>query len=84
MATTEEKITEMYDAQLASKKAQLQQDHETNNAALDAAQQKNQKATDVNLNRTAVEAQKDMMNDAEYYAASGLEMVQKRKIIQLF
>lgn len=72
MAKTEEKITQMYDAQLKSQKAQLQKDNDAANASLDKAQLQNQKTTDANLNRVAVEAQKDMMNDAEYYASSGL------------
>lgn len=72
MAKAEEKITQMYDAQLKNQKAQLQKDNDAANANLDKAQRENQKATDASLNRVAVEAQKDMMNDAEYYAASGL------------
>ena len=70
--TTEEMIKQMYESQLASQKEQLATDYAAADSRLTAQQQQNQKVTDENLNRTAVEAQKDAINRAEYYAAAGL------------
>lgn len=72
MAKTEDKIAQMYDAQLKSQKTQLKKDNDAANASLDKTKQDNQKTMDESLNRVAVESQKNMMNDAEYYASSGL------------
>lgn len=70
--TTEELIKQMYGANLESQKQQLTQNHNAGNAALDEAKKQNQAAADANLNRTAVEAQKRAMSDAETQNASGL------------
>lgn len=70
--TTEDMIKQMYESQLASQKEQLATDYAAADSRLTAQQQQNQKVTDENLNRTAVEAQKDAINRAEYYAAAGL------------
>jgi membrane protein involved in colicin uptake len=70
--TTEEQIRKMYEGRLNSQKTQLQDDYNKAVTNLDAQKQQNQETTDANLNRTAVEANKRAMNDAEYYAASGL------------
>lgn len=70
--TTEDMIKQMYESQLASQKEQLTTDYSAADSRLTAQQQQNQKVTDENLNRTAVEAQKDAINRAEYYAAAGL------------
>lgn len=72
MASTEEQIKQMYGSSLASKKEQLATDYENALSSLDQQKIDNQKVTDANLRRTAVEAQKAKMNNEEYYAASGL------------
>ena len=72
MSTTEEQIKKMYESQLATRKEQLDTDYAQALSDLDAQQQKNQKATDANLNRTAVEAQKAAVNHAELQNAYGL------------
>ena len=69
---TEEQIRKMYEGKLNSQKTQIQADYDKAVTNLDAQKQKNQETTDAKLNRTAVEANKRAMNDAEYYAASGL------------
>ena len=70
--TNEQRIKEMYGANLESQKQQLAQSYQTSDSALNAAKQQNQKVTDANLNRTAVEAQKAAMSDAEIQNAQGL------------
>ena len=70
--TTEDQIKQMYEAQLKSQNEQLTNDYNAAASNLDAQKQQNQQATDANLNRTAVEAQKRALNDEEYYAAAGL------------
>ena len=70
--TTEDMIKQMYASQLASQKEQLATDYAAADSRLTAQREQNQKVTDENLNRAAVEAQKDAINRAEYYAAAGL------------
>lgn len=70
--TSEDMIKQMYEAQLKSQNQQLTNDYNKVASDLDVQKQQNQQATDTNLNRTAVEAQKRAMSDAEYYAAAGL------------
>lgn len=72
MSTTEEKIAQMYESQLKTQKEQLDTDYKQAVLGLDAQQKKNQQATDANLNRTAVEAQKAAVNNAELHNAYGL------------
>lgn len=72
MSTTEEMINKMYDSQLTSQKEQLGTDYAAADARLTEQKEKNQKATDANIHRTNVAAQKAAVSDAEYYAASGL------------
>ena len=72
MSTTEEMIKNMYESQLKSQKEQLDTDYKQAVLGLDAQQKKNQQITDVNLNRTAVEAQKAAVNNAELHNAYGL------------
>lgn len=72
MPTNEELIKQMYDSNLASQQAQLQQDYETADSELAAAKEKNAKVTDQNLTRTAVEGQKAVMNMTELHNAQGL------------
>ena len=72
MSTIEEKIAQMYDSQLKFQKEQLDTDYMQAVLDLDAQQRKNQQATDANLNRTAVEAQKAAVNNAELQNAYGL------------
>lgn len=72
MSTVEEKIAQMYDSQLKSQKEQLDTDYKQAILDLDAQQKKNQQTTDANLNRTAVEAQKAAVNNAELHNAYGL------------
>ena len=72
MPTIEEKIAQMYESQLKSQKEQLDTDYMQAILDLDAQQRKNQQATDANLNRTAVEAQKAAVNNAELHNAYGL------------
>lgn len=69
---SEEQIRKMYESSLGAQKNKLQADYESAATDLDVQKEKNQQATDANLNMTAVEAQRRAMNDAEYYAASGL------------
>ena len=70
--TQEEKIKQMYAANLASQKETLQQDYQKADAEYVRQQEKAQKATDENLTRTAVEAQKEAVNNAEVNNATGL------------
>lgn len=72
MSTTEEMIKNMYESQLKSQKEQLDTDYMQAVLDLDAQQKKNQQITDTNLNRTAVEAQKAAVNNAELHNAYGL------------
>ena len=72
MSTTEEQIKKMYASQLKSQKEQLDTDYAGALSQLDEQQQKNAKATDANLNRTAVEAQKAAVGSAELQNAYGL------------
>jgi hypothetical protein len=70
--TLEEQIHKMYDSSLASQKETLAQDYQKADSALTAEKQQAQKTTDVNLTRTAVEAQKAAVNNAELHNAYGL------------
>ena len=70
--TQEERIKQMYAANLASQKEALQQDYQKADADYVQQQEAAKKATDANLTRTAVEAQKAAINNAEVNAASGL------------
>lgn len=72
MSTTEEMIKNMYESQLKFQKEQLDTDYKQAILDLDAQQKKNQQTTDANLNRTAVEAQKAAVNNAELHNAYGL------------
>lgn len=70
--TPEERINQMFDANLASQKETLTQDYQKADADYVRQQEKTQKAADANLTRTAVEAQKEAVNNAEMNNASGL------------
>lgn len=70
--TNEELINQMYDASLAGQKAQLEQTKDQGMADLQAEQERLQKQTDANLNRTYVEAARDQRNYAEIQNAYGL------------
>ena len=70
--TNEELIKQMYDASLAGQKAQLEQNRDQGLADLQAEQERLQKQTDANLNRTYVEAARDQKNYAEVQNAYGL------------
>lgn len=70
--TQEEKINQMYDANLASTKETLEQDYKNADAEYVRQQEQAQKTTDENLTRTAVEAQKEAVNNAEINNAAGL------------
>ena len=72
MANTEEQIKKMYQSQLNSQKEQLKQDYLQADSDLTAQKANAQKATDANLNRTMVEAQKAAVSNAELRNASGL------------
>lgn len=72
MAKIEEQIEKMYAANLASQTERLEQDRAKAEADLVAQQEKAQKAMDANLTRTAVEAQKAAVNNAELHNAAGL------------
>ena len=69
---SEEYINKMYDSRLAGQKETLQQNYDQGTAALDREQQRQQKATDVNLTRTYVEANKAAKNYNEVQNAYGL------------
>lgn len=66
------KIEEIYAAQLAAQKERLKQDYTAADSDLTHQKQLNQKATDANLTRTAVEAQKAAVGNAELHNAYGL------------
>ncbi len=66
------KIEEIYAAQLAAQKEQLKQDYTAADSDLTHQKELNQKNTDANLTRTAVEAQKAAVSTAELHNASGL------------
>lgn len=72
MATSEELLKQSYAANLDKQKATLEQNYNASNADLAEQQVKAQKQTDANLNRTAVEAQKQRQNYAETQGAYGL------------
>ena len=72
MSTNEELIKQMYDSNLASNKAQLQQNYQKADSEYAAAKEQNAKTTDANLTRTAVEGQTAAMNMAQLHAAQGL------------
>ena len=72
MANTKELIEQMYGSSLESAKQQLQQDYDSNISALDQQKAENEKATQVKLNRTAVEADKAKKNYLEVQNAYGL------------
>ena len=72
MSTTEDQIKKMYSAQLDAQKEQLKQGYIQADAEYAAEKEKAQKATDANLTRTAVEAQKAAVNNAELHNAYGL------------
>lgn len=72
MSTTEDQIKKMYSSQLASQQEQLKQGYLQADAEYAAEKEKAQKTTDANLNRTAVEAQKAAVNNAELHNAYGL------------
>lgn len=68
----EEYINKMYDSSLAGQKETLKQNYDQGSADLDEEQQKQQKATDANLTRTYVEANKAAKNYNEVQNAYGL------------
>jgi hypothetical protein len=70
--TNEDMINQMYDASLAGQKSQLAQSRDQGMADLQAEQERLQKQTDANLNRTYVEAARDQKNYAEVQNAYGL------------
>ncbi len=73
MATNDQEyINKMYDSSLASQKETLKQNYEQNVSNLETEQQKAQKQTDANLNRTYVEAEKAAKNYNEVQNAYGL------------
>ena len=69
---SEEYINKMYDSSLAGQKQTLQQNYDQGTADLDREQQRQQKATDANLTRTYVEANKAAKNYNEVQNAYGL------------
>ena len=69
---TTEQLKELYSSQLASQKEQLKQGYMQADAEYAAEKEKAQKVTDANLTRTAVEAQKAAVNNAELHNAYGL------------
>lgn len=81
MADMEQYIKNMYGNKAASQKEQLTRDYLKADSDLTAEQQKSQKTTADNLNRTAAESKMAAMNSNEYYAAAGLSsgaMMQSR------
>lgn len=68
----EEYINKMYDSSLSSQKEKLKQNYDQGATDLEREQQKQQKATDANLTRTYVEANKAAKNYAEVQNAYGL------------
>lgn len=69
---SEEYINKMYDSSLAGQKETLKQNYDQGTTDLEREQQKQQKATDVNLTRTYVEANKAAKNYNEVQNAYGL------------
>ena len=65
-------INKMYDDSLESQKQTLASDYENNVSNIDASMEKQQKATDANLNRTYVESAKAAKNYGEVQNAYGL------------
>jgi hypothetical protein len=65
-------LEQIYAAQLKAQKEQLAQDHAAAEENLNYQKDQTQQATDANLNRTAVESQKSVVNQAELHNASGL------------
>lgn len=72
MSTTEDQIKKMYSTQLDAKMEQLKQEYTQADEAYAAEKEKSQKTTDANLTRTAVEAQKAAVSNAELHDAYGL------------
>lgn len=67
-----EQINKMYDSSLTSQKETLAQDYQQADSDLTAEQEQSRKTTQTNLNRTAVEAQKAAVSNAELQNAYGL------------
>ena len=67
-----EYINKMYNGSLESQKQTLASGYENNVSNIDASMEKQQKATDANLNRTYVEAAKAAKNYGEVQNAYGL------------
>lgn len=67
-----EYINKMYDGSLESQKQTLASGYENNVSNIDASMEKQQKATDANLNRTYVESAKAAKNYGEVQNAYGL------------
>lgn len=65
-------INKMYDGSLESQKQTLASGYENNVSNIDASMEKQQKATDANLNRTYVESAKAAKNYGEIQNAYGL------------
>lgn len=65
-------INKMYDGSLESQKQTLSSGYENNVSNIDASMEKQQKATDANLNRTYVESAKAAKNYGEVQNAYGL------------
>lgn len=65
-------INKMYDGSLESQKQTLASGYENNVSNIDASMEKQQKATDANLNRTYVESAKAAKNYGEVQNAYGL------------
>lgn len=72
MSTTEQQLKDLYSRQLAAEKSQLQQEYAAADAEYANEKKTLQKTTDKNLNRTAVEAQRAAVNQAELHNAYGL------------
>ena len=70
--TNADLISQMYDSNLASTNASLEQQYTKADSDLLATKEKNAQATDQNLNRAAVEGQKAAMNMAQLHSAQGL------------
>ena len=68
----EEYINKMYNGSLESQKQTLASGYENNVSNIDASMEKQQKATDANLNRTYVESAKAAKNYGEVQNAYGL------------
>jgi hypothetical protein len=72
METNQDYINKMYDSNLESQKAAMEQEYAKNQSNLDARQEAAQKQTDANLTRTYVEAAKAQKNYDEVQNAYGL------------